>query len=165
MPAAEAEEYAAHKAEEEKRRLDMEKANAPKPVDRSERVALLREFASRDENRAQQAADRLAKAIVDDDPAPVARALAPLRRSNEWVAGAAAKALVVWVTPESEAALIEASQSEILRFRAAAIEALAKLKSDKAADAVAAQMYRNRMEAGKVLKLMAPWPERDARLP
>jgi hypothetical protein len=155
-----AEEFAAYKQEEEKKRLAMEKANAPKPLERAERVALLRDLRSKDENRAQQAADRLAKAVADDDPAPVARALAPwLRNSNEWAAGAAAKAMVVWATPEAEAALIEATTSENLWIRAAAIDALGKLKSEKAADAIAAQMYRNRMEAGKALKGMGPVAE------
>jgi hypothetical protein len=155
-----AEELVAHKKEEEDTSIAAEKANAPKPVDRAERMALLRTLRSADPERAKAAAERLAKAVVDDDPAPVAKALVLLlHNSNEWVQRAAAKALSVWGTPEAEDALIQASTKEDFWVRTAAIEALAKLKSEKAADAIAAQMYRNRHEAGVALKLMGPVAE------
>ncbi len=81
-----AEELAAHKKKEEDSRIALEKANAPKPIDRAERIALLRDLRSTDQDRAKAAAERLAKAVVDDDPAPVAKALVPLlHNSDEWV--------------------------------------------------------------------------------
>ena len=148
-------ELAAHKREEEKKRIAVEQANSPKPVDRAERAALLRDLRSTDRDRAKQAAERLAKAVADKDPAPVARALVPLlRSSDEWAGRAAAKPLAVWGTPETEDALIEASTNEDFWIRTAAIEALGKRKSEKAANAIAAQTYRNRQEAGETLKLM-----------
>ena len=150
-----AEELAAHKEEgrgEAHRRGKGQRAQAAGPG-RAGRAG--GRFGLHGPASAQEAAERLAKVIVDTDPAPVARALVPLlHSSNEWVQRAAAKALAVWGTPETEDALIEASTSEDFWVRTAAMEALGKRKSEKAAIAVAAQMYRNRHEAGETLKHM-----------
>jgi HEAT repeat protein len=155
-----AEELAAHKKKQEDARIAAKEAAAPKPLDAAERARLLTDLASADDNRQKAAANRLAKAVVDDDPAPIAKALLPLLRSSDhWVQSAAAKALTVWCTPEAEEALIEASTSEDHWVRVAAIESLGKLKSAKAAEAVAAQMYRSRHEAGAALKAMGPVAE------
>ena len=157
----------AEMAEREKRaqeqRAAIAKANAPKPFEPGERANLLKDLRSKDEGRMQAAADRLVKAPVDDKPADFAKALAPLlAHSNDWVKGAAAKALITWVAPEAEDALTEATTSENLWVRRAAIEALGKLPSEKAAEAVAAQMYRDRGEAAKALKAMGPIAEAAA---
>ena len=84
-----------------------------------------------------------------------------LGNSDQWVRRSAAKALVVWATPDAEDALIKASQSEDVFLRNPAIEALGKLKTTKAAEAVAAQMYQQngRVEVSKTLKAMGPAAE------
>jgi hypothetical protein len=138
-------------------------ANAPKPFAVCEREKLLTDLKSGDERRLQSAADRMVKVPVDDKPVEFAVLLGPLlSHSNDWIKGAAAKALVVWATPEAEAALIAASASENLWVRAAAIEALGKIPSEAGAEAVAAQMYRNRGEVTKALKAMGPIAEAAA---
>lgn len=121
---------------------------------------MLAELKSRDARTLQETAERLAKAPPEEKPADIAKALAPLlKHDNDWVKGAASKALVVWATPEVETELIAASTSENVWVRAAVIEALGKVKTTKAAEAVAAQMYRNRGEASKALKAMGPVAE------
>jgi hypothetical protein len=136
------------------------KAAEPKAFEPGERARLLQDLRSADPQRLRSAADRLAKTPVDHRPADFARALAPLlRHPDEWVQGAAAKALTVWVTPEAEKALLEATKAENHWVRTASIEALGKLKSAKAAEAVAAQMYRSRHEAAQALKAMGPVAE------
>ena len=156
-------ELAEYRKRQEELRAAAEKANAPKPLEEGQRANLLEDLASQDTGRLKAAADRLAKSVVDHDPGPVATALAPLlRHADEWVQGAAAKALAVWASPEAEDALVEASASENVWVRASAIEALGKLKTRKAAEAVAAQMYRNRGEAAKALKAMGPVAETAA---
>jgi HEAT repeat protein len=156
------EELAEQKKKAEEARAAAAKAAEPKSFDPGERGRLLRELKSTDTNRIKTAADRLAKAPVDDHPADISKALALLlRHSDEGVQQSAAKALVVWATPEAENALIKASQSENVFLRNPAIEALGNLKSAKAAEAVAAQMYRqnSRREASKALKAMGPIAE------
>ncbi len=139
------------------------KAAEPKPFEPGERASLLKDLQrSSDANRLREAADRLARTPADDQPEDISKALALLlRNSEQWVQQSAAKALVVWATPEAENALIEASQSENVFLRNPSIEALAKLKSAKAAEAVAAQMYQqnSRQEASKALKAMGPVAE------
>ncbi|MGD0653083.1 MAG: SHD1 domain-containing protein [Thermoguttaceae bacterium] len=156
------EELAEQKKKAEEARAAAAKAAEPKNFDPGERGRLLRELKSTDTNRIKTAADRLAKAPVDDHPADISKALAILlRNSDEGVQQSAVKALVVWATPEAENALIKASQSENVFLRNPAIEALGNLKSAKAAEAVAAQMYRqnSRREASKALKAMGPIAE------
>lgn len=137
------------------------KMNAPQPFAAGEREKLLADLKSGDAQRIRQAADRLQKVPVDDAAGEIAAALAPLlTHPDDWVKGAAAKALVVWAAPEAEAALIQATTSESIWVRAAAIEALGRIKTAKAAEAVAAQMYRNRGEAAKALKAMGPVAEK-----
>jgi len=129
------------------------KANAPKPFEAGERERLLADLQSVDERKIQAAVDRLAKAPADDRAAEVAKVLAPLlTHSNDWIKGAAASALIAWATPEVEAELVQGSKSENLWVRGRSIQALARVKTEKAAEAVAAQMYRNRGEAAKAMR-------------
>jgi hypothetical protein len=156
------EELAEQKKKAEEARTAAAKAAEPKNFDSGERVRLLRDLKSTDTQRIKTAADRLANAPVDDHPADISKALALLlRHSDQWVQQSAAKALVVWAAPEAENALIKASQSENVFLRNPAIEALGNLKSAKAAEAVAAQMYQqsSRGEASKALKAMGPVAE------
>jgi len=154
------EELAEHQKRQEAARLAAEKANAPKPLEKGEQAKLLADLRSQDRGRAKAAAERLAKAVPEGERGPIAKALAPLLSDpDEWVKGAAAKALAVWVAPEAEAALIQATASENVWVRGPAIEALGKIPSQKGADAVAAQMYRNRHDAARVLKAMGPIAE------
>jgi hypothetical protein len=156
------EELAEQKKKAEEARAAAAKAKEPKDFEPGERARLLRDLKSTDTHRIQTAADRLANAPVDDKPADVSKALALLlRHSDGWVQKSAAKALVVWATSEAENALVKASQSEDVFVRNPAIEALGKLKTAKAAEAVAVQMYQqnSRQEASKALKAMGPVAE------
>ncbi|MCR4414463.1 MAG: SHD1 domain-containing protein, partial [Thermoguttaceae bacterium] len=160
-------ELAQHKKRAEEARAKLAaaaaKAKAPQPFAPGERAKLLADLKSGDTGRMRAAADRLQKAEADEKASEVAAALAPLlSHPDHWVQGAAAKAMVVWVTPEAESALIKASASENFWVRTAAIEALGKLKTEQAAEAVAAQMYRNRGEVAKALKAMGPVAETAA---
>lgn len=156
-------ELAEHQKRAEEARAAAEEAAKPKALAAGDRAELLRDLRSGDENRMKSAADRLAKATVDGNPAEVAKALAPLlSHANSWVQGAAAKALEVWVVPEVEADLIKATTSGNLWVRASAIRALGKIKTPQAAEAVAAQMYRHRGEAGEALRAIGPMAEQAA---
>lgn len=160
-------ELAEHRKREEeakaKAAAETAKANAPKPFEAGERERLLADLQSVDERKMQAAADRLAKAPADEGAAEVAKALAPLlTHSNDWVKGAAASALIAWATPEVEAELVQGSKSENLWVRGRSIQALGRVKTEKAAEAVAAQMYRNRGEAAKAMKEMGPVAEAAA---
>jgi hypothetical protein len=157
-----AEELAERQKKAEEARAAAEKAQAPKEFEPGERDRLLKDLKSTDTHRIQTAADRLAKAPADDKPGDVSEALAQLLSSSDkWVQKSAAQALAVWAVPEAEDALIKASQSEDVFVRNPSIEALAKLKTTKAAEAVAAQMYQqnSRREAAKALKAMGPIAE------
>ncbi len=121
---------------------------------------MIDQLTSSDEGKLIATAERLAKAIRDDNPDDFARPLALLlSSSNAWVQTAAAKALIVWATPESEDALVQLIKVENFMYCPPAIEALATLKTEKAAEAVASQMYRYRGEVGKALKKMGPIAE------
>jgi hypothetical protein len=145
------------KAEEERKTAEeaAAKANLPKAFDPGERERLLKDLRSLDPNRLRVAAERLTRAPVDIQPADFAEALAPLLDyPEESVQVAAARALVVWAAPEAEDSLVNASHLENACIRSSAIEALGKLKSPRAAEAVAAQLFRNRGEVPKALKTM-----------
>ena len=115
------------------------------------------ELKSTDTHRLQTAAERLARAPADDNRADISKALVRLLgNSDGWVQKSAAEALVVWATPDAENALIKASQSEDVFVRNASIEALGKLKTAKAAEAVAAQMYQQSSRR-KPRKRLKPW--------
>ena len=135
-------------------------AARPKPFKPGERTELVEQLTSPDDGKLIAAADRLSKAIRDDNPDDFARPLALLlSNSNAWVQAAAAKALVVWATAESEDALDQLVKVNNFMYCRPAIEALATLKTEKAAEAVAAQMPRYRGEAAKALKQMGPIAE------
>ena len=135
-------------------------AARPKPFKPGERRELIEQLKSSDDQKLTAAADRLSKAIRDDRPDDFARPLALLlSNSNAWIQAAAAKALVVWATPESEDALVDLVKVDNFMYCRPAIDALATLKTEKAAEAVAAQMPRYRGEAGKALKEMGPVAE------
>jgi hypothetical protein len=141
-------------------KVETAKASAPKPFAPGERARLLKELKSKDLGRMKAAADRLCNAPVDDGAAQFAKALAPLlSHSDFWVQGAASKAMITWATVDVEPQIIEASTLENVWVRQYSIEALGKLNTETAAEAIAAQMYRNRGEVGKALRAMGPIAE------
>jgi hypothetical protein len=153
-------ELAQREKQAQEARRKAEEDAKPKPFRPGEREKLLADLAAADEHTVQAAADRLVKIVRDDQAAEVAKALAPLlTHSNDWVKGAAAKALAVWATPDVESPLIEASKSSNIWVRAATIGALGHVKTEAAAQAVGAQMHSNRGEAAKALKAMGPVAE------
>jgi hypothetical protein len=138
-------------------------AARPKPFKPGERDALVEQLTSSDDGKLIAAADRLSKAIRDDHPDDFARPLALLlSNSNAWVQAAAARALVIWATAESEDALVKLVKVDNFMYCPPAIQALATLKTERAARAVASQMPRYRGEAGKALKDMGPVAETAA---
>jgi SLA1 homology domain 1, SHD1/HEAT repeats len=152
-----ADEMAERQKKAESTKAKNQKNGEPKAFEPGERARLLAELKAKETTRIQIALTRLAKVPADDKPEEVSKALVILlRNSNEWVQKSAAEALVVWATPEAENALIKASQSEDVFLRNPSLQALAKLKTAKAAEAVAAQMYQqiSRMEAANALKAM-----------
>jgi hypothetical protein len=156
-------ELAQREKQAEEARLKVAEDAKPKPFEPGQRDKLLADLAAADAKTLQATAERLAKIVRDDRPDDFAKALAPLlSHSNNWVKGAAAKALAVWATPQVESELIEASKSENTWVRAAAIEGLGHVKTEAAAQAVGAQMNRNRGEAAKALKAMGPVAEAGA---
>ena len=139
---------------------EAKKAAEPKPFEPGERERLLKDVGSTEEGKLMAAADRLVKAPADEQAAQFAVPLAKLlTHSNDWVKGAAAKALAIWATPEVEGELAAASKSENPWVRAAAIAGLGKIATEGAAVAVAAQMSRNLGEASKSLKAIRPAAE------
>ncbi len=135
-------------------------AARPKPFKAGERKQLLEQLASADDGKVIAAADRLSKAIRDDNPDDFARPLAlALSNPNAWVQAAAARALTVWATAAAEDALIKLVKVNNFMYCPPAIEALARVKTENAAEAVAAQMPRYRGQAGKALKEMGPVAE------
>jgi hypothetical protein len=157
-----AEEMAQQQKKLEEAKAALQKANEPKDFEPGERAKLLRELRSSDNHRIGQAADRLAHVPADENSADISKALALLlRHSDRWVQKSAAEALAVWATPDAENALIKTSQSDDVFLRGPAIKALGKLKSAKAAEAVAAQMYQqaSRRDVSDALKAMGPVAE------
>ncbi|MEN6452246.1 MAG: SHD1 domain-containing protein [Thermoguttaceae bacterium] len=150
------------KAAEEARRKAAEEAR-PKPFKPGQRQQLLDDLAAAEEHTVQTAAEQLTKIVRDDNPAEIAKALAPLlTHSNGWVQSAAAKALVVWATPEVGPELIQASTSSNGWVRAPVVEALGHVKTEDAARAAGAAMKTNRGEAIKAMKAMGPIAEQAA---
>ncbi len=158
-----AEEIAARDKKAEEAKAARIEADTPKPLASGEKRALLAALRGGNSQEMRKAADRLAKVIRDDQPEAIARVLGVLVTSSDrWVQRSAAKALAVWATPEVESELCRAASSEDIWVRNAAIEALGKIPSPRAAQAVAAQMYRSRREAAAALKAMGPVAESAA---
>jgi hypothetical protein len=141
------EEFAQHKQKEEEAKAkfaaDVAKANAPVPFAPGERAKLLRDLRSKDAQVLIAAANRLQKVPADGQVGEIAQALAPLLSyPNDRVKAAAANALVVWAAPEAETALVEASQHKSVFIRRPAIQALAKIKTEAAAESAAPEFRK-----------------------
>ena len=118
---------------------------------------------SRDTQQVLAAAQRLAKAAPDDQPADVGRALVgAMADRNPAVQRAAIQALAVWTVPEAEQPVIAAMSGRTSPFVARdALAVLAKLKTPGAARAAAAMLTdpHVRREAGSVLRAIGPVAE------
>ena len=148
-------ELADHEKKEKEKADAIAEANKPKPINAQERASLLKDLRSHDDARAQAALQRLAKAVVDEQPEAISAAVAPfLSHPNGWIQADAAKAMMIWATPNAEAALIKASSTENWMARGSAIVALGRIPSPATAEAAAAELPRNRGEAGKALRAM-----------
>jgi hypothetical protein len=146
----------ADREKKEKEKADaIAEANKPKPINAQERASLLKDLRSHDDTRAQAALQRLAKAVVDEQPDAISAAVAPfLGHPNGWIQADAAKAMMIWATPNAEAALIKVSNTENWMARGSVILALGRIPSPATAEAAAAELPRNRGEAGKALREM-----------
>jgi hypothetical protein len=148
-------ELADHEKKEKEKADAIAEANRPKPLKAEERASLLKDLRSHDDARAQAALQRLAKAVIDGQPEAISAAVAPLlSHPNTWIQADAAKAMMIWATPNAEAALIKASSTENWMARGSAIEALGRIPSPATAEAAAAELPRTRGEAGKALRAM-----------
>jgi predicted Zn finger-like uncharacterized protein len=119
----------------------------------------LTDLKSPDANRRRDAADRLMQMPAPDkgSQADVAKALvAVLDDPDEGTRDRAARALIVWATPDSVPALIKALDSTDIRVRHHSMEALGKMKEESAARPIASHLTKgdDREAAGKALKLM-----------
>ena len=132
------EEYAQHKQKEEEAKAKFAeaaaKAKAPVSFGPGERAKLLKDLRSNNPLAQIAAANRLASVPAEGQIGEIAAALAPLlSHANIGVQRAALKALSVWAAPEAEAALVQASQSENVFVRKSALQALGKIRTEKAA--------------------------------
>ena len=120
-------ELADHEKKEKEKADAIAEANKPKPVSAQERASLLKDLRSHDDARCRAALQRLAKGVVDEQPEAISVAVAPfLSHPNGWIQADAAKAMVIWATPNAEAALIKASNTENRMARGSVIVALGK---------------------------------------
>jgi hypothetical protein len=115
----------------------------------------------------RNAADRLTRMNPNTPQrGDVSRALEQLLTdSSQPVREAAARALVTWATPDSVPALIMLVNDESRALRASAMDALARLKDERAADAVAGRLADagDRGRAIKTLKAIGPPAEPAVR--
>jgi HEAT repeat protein len=111
------------------------------PVPKTVRDAIA-DLQSADPNRKRQGADWLAKTPVNAAEQPqVARALEPLLNDfDPSVKSAAANALATWATVENVPALVRCVESNDRQASDAATRALVRLKDQRAAAALAAQL-------------------------
>ncbi|MSR32883.1 MAG: hypothetical protein EXR99_15420 [Gemmataceae bacterium] len=145
-----------------KAEADLKKMNEPVKVTDANRETLLLELQSPDKFKARAAADKLAKAIVDGDKAPISKALVEAAKSGDhFLKVAATKALVVWATPEAGSALIDMLKDPDIFTKKAALEALGKLKPKEAPEAMAALLLElgTRGDAAKALIAFGPSAE------
>jgi HEAT repeat protein len=106
------------------------------------------------------AADRLAKGPANAMRDEVAKALGKLLNDPEdSTRSCAAKALVVWGTSDNVPALIKLLQDRNVFLKSDAIKALAALKDERGAEAIAKQLPLDRHNASQALQAMGPLSE------
>lgn len=138
-------------------------ADKPSPLANGEGMTLLRDLHSGDEQKMQQAARRLSKAIPGKNPKAFSKPLCvAYRRGNDWTQAAVMAALRVWAGPDAEKLVIEASRHTSFMVRREAIPALGRFKTAAAAEAAAAQVASNRGEVEAAMKAMGPVAETAA---
>jgi len=136
-----------------------------KPLEKAERAKLLRDLRSRLPSVAEAAIVRLISAPADERPADFAVPLAKIMREGHLhLRLKAAQALIVWATPEVEAALVEATgdrwnvgggrPSGGFPLAEAAYKALATIGTESAARAVAEHIIEPSRTPIEVLKKM-----------
>jgi hypothetical protein len=155
---------AAEAAEHKKKLADAAAAAAeaakPRPLvggATGERVQLLKDLQSGDNQRIQAAAQRLSKGIRDDNPGPISRALCrAMKTSNQWTQPHVLEALKIWATPDAEKTVIAATKDSSPFINGPAIEALQHFRSEAAAEAAGAALadLRTRGNAAIALKAM-----------
>lgn len=151
----------AETAEYKKKQNEAEEAKRPKPLAPGEKEKLIKDLQSHDPERIKTAAQRLSKAILDDDPAAVAPALAAAlsEQVESKIRVELVNAAKLWSGPELEKPLIAAARSDDFMVRDPAIEALGKFKSRAAAEAVASRLADSRRTAFNALRAMGPVAE------
>jgi hypothetical protein len=123
----------------------------------------LADLASGDFFKVRGAADSLARAYpAEHRRAEVARALEPLTKSNDvFVRQSSVRALAVWATADNVPALVALLNDHMTNCRAEAMNALAALKDERGAAAVAKKLgdFVDRGHARKALEAMGPVAE------
>jgi beta-lactamase regulating signal transducer with metallopeptidase domain len=155
-------------SEEERARLEAEQKEAArrKPLDDAALDEALADLTAQEASRVQNAAGKLERAEPQGRQAEVARALEPLLESKDnFIRQAAARALAVWCDQESVPVLIGALDDEFFTVPWAALEALGKLKDERAIGPVASVLKakKHRQQAIQSLAAMGPMAE-DAAL-
>ncbi len=155
-------------SEEERARLEAEQTEAArhKPLDDAALDDALADLKAGDAVRVQAAAGKLERAEPQGRQAEVARALEPLLEDKEqFTRQAAGRALAVWCDRESVPALIAALNDEFFTVPWAALDALGKLKDERAIEPVIdlLKAKKHRQQAVKSLAAMGAMAE-DAAL-
>lgn len=141
-----------------------------KPLDKSERAKLLRDLRSPNAKVVEAAVVRLISAPADERPADFSVPLAKIVQEGQYFLRLkAAQALIVWATPEAEAALAAATDDHTIvmdgrpgrgyPLAEAAYEALATIGTESAARAIAKQILDPSQTPKEVLKRMGPAAE------
>jgi len=155
-------------SEEEQARLeaDQKEAARRKPLDDAALAEALADLTAGEAFRVQNAAGKLERALPQGRQSEVARALEPLLENKEsFTRQAAARALAVWCDKESVPALIGALDDEFFTVPWAALEALGKLKDERAIEPIidVLKAKKNRQQAIQALVAMGEIAE-DAAL-
>jgi HEAT repeat protein len=130
----------------------------------------LTDLKSNEAGRRREAAERLSEMPAPDkaSQADVAKALTKaLEDPDEGTRERAAKALIVWATPDSVPALLQALDSKNVWVRRHSMEALGKMKEESAAQPIAAHLVPgdDRQAASKALQLMVGTKAENAVIP
>ena len=144
--------------EDERARLEAEQKEAArrKPLDEAALDEALADLATDDASRIQNAAGKLERALPQGRQAEVARALEPLVEHKEQFARqAATRALAVWCDKESVPALIGALDDDFFTVPWAALEALGKLKDERAIEPIVDLLKAKKQRQQAVQSLVA----------
>jgi hypothetical protein len=155
-----AEEASASKARHEAIMKKAAEDAKPRPLSPEDRKSLLADLKSGDDRSIQKAGDRLAKAIVPDNPdlEIVSALVTAVSRTENFPRKAVASALAIWGSEKQEKEFVKLLASGDFLVREAAITGLSKCKTKTAAKALVMELtdLSARHLVSKVLVTMDP---------